>query len=410
MSASDKHRSQLGLVFLVMVLDVMGLGVLIPSAPFIIRPYGSQAILVSLVPGIYAGAQFVFAPILGSLSDRYGRKLVFEVSLVGSIIGYALFGLGGALWMLYLGRLISGICSGSIGTATAYICDVSKPETRAKNLTLIGMAYGLGYVVGPAIGGVLGQWNLRAPILVIALCSAVLLAVVRLRFHDVVALAPSEAGQKGLRTLDAVRRIASIPNLVAIFFVEAGFYLGFSGYNSTGGLYFIERFGLAPWQTGLLFVTSGIALAGVQASLVGILVKRLGEKGVVALGLTGTACGAVAAYFVPAVGLLFPVVFVMSAMAGMVFAPIGSLAIANAPENMKGVLSGLMTSLSSFAAVVGPILAGAAYDRVGAGTPYLFGAGIVLLALVLLTRVGSAPAPKPARDAMFDASLRVAGD
>ena len=216
MSASDKHRSQLGLVFLVMVLDVMGLGVLIPSAPFIIRPYGRRLSSSRSCPGSTRARSSSSRPSWSS-SDRYGRKLVFEVSLVGSIIGYALFGLGGALWMLYLGRLISGICSGSIGTATAYICDVSKPETRAKNLTLIGMAYGLGYVVGPAMGGVLGQWNLRAPILVIALCSAVLLAVVRLRFHDVVALAPSEAGQKGLRTLDAVRRIASIPNLVAIF-------------------------------------------------------------------------------------------------------------------------------------------------------------------------------------------------
>jgi DHA1 family tetracycline resistance protein-like MFS transporter len=182
--------------------------------------------------------------------------------------------------------------------------------------------------------------------------------------------------------------------------VETVFYLGFSGFSATGSLYFIDKFLLKPWQTGLLFCTSGVALALVQAALVGAMVRKRGEKVVVALGLTGTAMAAVGAYFVPVMPMVFPAIFILSSMVGMVFAPLGSLAILNAPEDKKGALSGVMTSLSGIAAVFGPILAGRAYDTSGKGTPYLFGAVVVLVGLLLLLfvkapRLGQATAVSP---------------
>src|SRR6185369_17014774 len=131
---------------------------------YIVREYNSDALTVSLLTVIYAAAQFVFAPILGRLSDRYGRRPVLLASVFGSAVGYFIFGIGGALWVLFLSRLIDGITGGNISTASAYIIDVSKPEERTKNFTLLGIAYGVGFILGPALGGVLGQWSLNAPV------------------------------------------------------------------------------------------------------------------------------------------------------------------------------------------------------------------------------------------------------
>src|SRR4029079_12236897 len=133
-------------------------------APFIVRRYSDNASMVTLLTVIYAAAQFLAAPILGRVSDRLGRRPVLLVCVLGSAIGYFIFGLGGALWVLFLSRLIDGVTGGNLSTAAAYIMDVSKPEQRAQNMTLLGMAFGLGFIVGPALGGLLGQWSVNAPL------------------------------------------------------------------------------------------------------------------------------------------------------------------------------------------------------------------------------------------------------
>ena len=143
-----------------MLMDIVGMSIIFPVAPYIVQRYSSDALMVTLLTVIYAGAQFFAAPALGKISDRVGRRPVLLVSVFGSAIGYFIFGIGGALWVLFLSRLIDGITGGNISTASAYIIDVSKPEERTKNFTLLGMAYGLGFILGPAVGGVLGQWNL----------------------------------------------------------------------------------------------------------------------------------------------------------------------------------------------------------------------------------------------------------
>ena len=388
----QSNSKQLGLVFSIMLLDVIGLGVLIPTTPFIIRPFSHAAIWVTLVPAVYAGAQFLFAPVVGILSDKYGRKPLLLFSLAGSVFGSLMFGLGGSLAVLYAGRLVSGIASGNISIATAYLCDVSDSRDRAKNLTLVGIAYGVGYVVGPALGGVLGQFNPRAPVLVIAVLSAVVLVWVNLRFRDFSRASTTSLSMKHeteTPIFPRMRELFANSSLILVLLVESTFYLGFTAFTSTGSLYFIEKFFLSPMQTGLLFLTSGLAMASVQAALVGPLVRRWGEKVVCAVGLAGTALTATAVFFVPVIALVYPTVFVLSGMAGLVFAPMGSLAVANAPEDQKGALTGFMTSISSLMAMVGPLLAGRIYDELGKGTPYLLGALFSVVSLALLARVAS---------------------
>src|SRR5512138_2307782 len=153
----------LRLIFFIMLMDIVGMSILFPVAPYIVQRYSDNALMVTMLTVIYAGAQFFAAPALGKISDRLGRRPVLLVSVFGSAVGYFVFGMGGALWVLFLARLIDGITGGNISTASAYIIDVSKPEERAKNFTLLGIAYGVGFILGPALGGVLGQWNVNAP-------------------------------------------------------------------------------------------------------------------------------------------------------------------------------------------------------------------------------------------------------
>jgi len=154
----------LRLIFFIMLMDIVGMSIIFPVAPYIVHRYSNDALMVTMLTVIYAGAQFFAAPALGKISDRVGRRPVLLVSVFGSAVGYFIFGMGGALWVLFLSRLIDGITGGNISTASAYIIDVSKPEERTKNFTLLGMAYGLGFILGPALGGVLGQWSLSAPV------------------------------------------------------------------------------------------------------------------------------------------------------------------------------------------------------------------------------------------------------
>lgn len=161
-------RRPLALVFVIMLLDVVGLTILFPVGAFLVRRYGGQAILVTLLSALYAGAQFCAAPLLGRLSDRFGRRPVLLASVLGSAAGYLLFGIGGALWVLLLSRVVDGLTGGNMSAATAYIADVSRPEERARNFSLIGMAWGVGLVLGPALGAVTGQIRLELPAFVAA--------------------------------------------------------------------------------------------------------------------------------------------------------------------------------------------------------------------------------------------------
>jgi MFS transporter, DHA1 family, tetracycline resistance protein len=154
----------LRLIFFIMLMDIVGMSIIFPVAPYIVQRYSNDALMVTMLIVIYAAAQFFAAPALGKISDRVGRRPVLLVSVFGSAIGYFVFGIGGALWILFLSRLIDGITGGNISTASAYIIDVSKPEERTKNFTLLGIAYGIGFILGPALGGVLGQWSLNAPV------------------------------------------------------------------------------------------------------------------------------------------------------------------------------------------------------------------------------------------------------
>ena len=157
------NKRSLALIFFVMLMDIIGITLLSPVAPKIVLEYSSSAVMVTMITVIYAAGQFFAAPLLGRIGDKVGRRPVLLVSLVGQALGYFIFGVAGSLWMLLLGRLIGGITSGNLSTSSAYIADISKPEERSKNFATIATAWSLGLILGPAMGGLLGQFNLRTP-------------------------------------------------------------------------------------------------------------------------------------------------------------------------------------------------------------------------------------------------------
>jgi MFS transporter, DHA1 family, tetracycline resistance protein len=385
-------KATLGLIFAILLLDVVGLSMLFPIAAYIVLRYSNDALMVTLLTVIYAAAQFVAAPLLGKLGDIYGRRPVLLISLLGSAIGYVIFGIGGALWILFLSRLIDGITAGNQSVAAAYIADVSTPEARAKNFTLIGMAWGIGLVIGPASGAVLGQWRLDAPAFIAAGLS---LLGALLGFFWLPESLPATQRQTiplrlgDLNPFGAIIAFAGKPDLGKLLLALCLFNVAFQGINSTEALFLIEKFAAQPWQIGALLVVAGATITLVQR-LVTPLVSRYGEQGIAQASLFLLALGALAICVAPTLWLIYPINMFRTMTSGLVFPTMGALMTNRVARREGGTLMGVTTALTSFMTILGPLWAGAVYDRVMPSAPYWMGAGVFVLAACMLMQT---PAP-----------------
>lgn len=389
LSEPARKKGALGLIFVIMLMDIIGLTVLSPVAPYIIKRYSSEALMVSMVTVIYAAGQFFAAPLMGKLGDRYGRRPVLLVSLVGQGIGYLIFGVGGALWILFLARIIGGITGGNLSTATAYIADISKPEERTKNFTLIGIAWSLGLILGPALGGVFSQLSLEAP----AYASAVLsFANVILGIFLLPESLPAERREttpmraRDFNPIVAIFEMARKPGLGWLLLVTCLFNFAFNGINSTGSLFMIDKFDAQSWQVGLLMTLSGVSLALMQFLFVQRLVKRFGEIRIAITSLTGQALGNLAVFFAPVFELIYPINMINSAISGFTFPTLTTLNTNRVQPREVGLLMGVTTGLGSLMNIIGPLWAGLVYDHVMVGAPYWMGAAIFVLAAAMLLK------------------------
>lgn len=398
----DQQATQrvLRLIFFIMLMDIVGMSIIFPVAPYIVQRYSQDALMVTMLTVIYAGAQFLAAPALGKISDRVGRRPVLLASVFGSAIGYFVFGIGGALWILFLSRLIDGITGGNISTASAYIIDVSKPEERTKNFTLLGMAYGIGFILGPALGGLLGQWNLNAPVYVAG--SIFLISAALVYFLLPESLPPNRRSKSPLRLNDfnpfaSVAQMLFKPGLGMILLIVALFNFCFDGVNSVMGVFIKNKFLTAPVTLGLLFVFVGVATAFVQGTLIQRLVPRYGEKRMALVGLLGSVLGWPLIMLTPALWMLFPVTFLQSGITGFIWATTGAMAAGWVQEDEQGQLAGVNVALAGLMSMLGPLWAGAVYDRITPNAPFWMGALILIVACLLLGRVkvGSLAQPQP---------------
>ena len=385
------RRSPLVLIFITVFLDLVGFGIVIPILPLYAERFGASPLVIGCLLGVYSAMQCLAAPLLGKLSDRIGRRPVLFVSLLGSAAGFLIMGLAHSLPLVFLGRMIDGITGGNISTAQAYIADVTPPEQRSRGMGLIGAAFGLGFIFGPAIGGVLGHYSLATPLLfAAALAAANALGVLfllpesltsELRAHPRAKLPVSEVFHH------ARRRQLSL--IITAYFVTT---VSFSLLTATYPLFTERRFGYGAIQNGGLFAMQGILAAIVQGLLLGWLVKRAGEK---RLAIAGALVLIFSMFTLPTsttTTMLFIATAGLATGHGLVAAPLNSMASQSVDAFAQGRVLGLMQSAASLARIVGPVLGGSLlqYDAVHVNTAhfgqtaYWTSGAIVLAALTLI--------------------------
>jgi DHA1 family tetracycline resistance protein-like MFS transporter len=382
-------KRALGLIFFIMLMDIIGITILNPVAPFIVRKYSDEALMVTMVTIVYAGGQFVAAPLMGKLGDRYGRRPVLLTSLAGQGIGYLIFGFSGSLGVLFLGRLVGGITGGNLSTAAAYIADVSKPEERSKNFALIGTAWSLGLILGPAAGGLFGQFSLQTPAYLAAVLS---ILNVLLGIFILPESLPKEKRDttpmrfRDFNPIESIFEMARKPSLGWLLLVTSLFNFAFNGINSTSALFVIQKFGAQTWQVSLLMMLAGGSIALVNTFLVPRWMPRFGEKTAGVASLLGLALFNTSIFFVPVLWLVYPLNMLVSGSSSFTFPSLTTLSIDCIPHREVGLLMGVTTAISSLMNIFGPLWAGLVYDHVMVGSPFWMGAAILVIAGLMLTR------------------------
>ena len=357
------NRSPLIIIFTTVFIDLVGFGIVIPVLPFYAEGtvFNATPRTVGILFASYSIMQLIFAPILGGLSDKHGRRPVLFLSIIGTGIGFLILGLADSIWMLFAGRILDGITGGNISTAQAYIADITTSENRAKGMGLIGAAFGLGFIFGPAIGGILSRWGIHVPFLfAAALCFAnSVLLYFRLpetitRDHP----ARNQAARgRGLKQLIESLKKPRLAFVLTIYFL---FIVAFSIMTTTFSFYTMFRFGYDAQHTGYLFAYVGIIAVIIQGGLIGRLVKRFGELPLV---IVGALCFAISLFAVPFVGpaagglaglLIGGGVFSMGN--SLATPALNSLASKSVGPAEQGVVLGVMQSVASLARAVGPLL------------------------------------------------------
>ncbi len=385
----EMNKRILAFLFTIVLFNFIGLTLLITVQAYIVREYNTTALAVSLLTVLYAVFQFLAAPFLGKISDRYGRRPVLLVCLVGSAIGYFIFGIGGALWVLYLSRIIDGFTGGNVSVTTAIVSDISPVKDRTKNLGVIGAAFGLGFIIGPVIGGFLGQISLAAPAYAAGIFS---LAAAIVGFFILPETLPKDKRIPDNLKLKDLNPLASIGKFLSrsmigvllVIFIIVNFT--FNGFTITFPVFVIDKFTIDPVDIGGLLFVSGIVIALVQGGLIGKMARVFGDKNLLISGTTILIAGLLLFSFADNFWLLYPVLAVISLGVGLITPTLNSQISKIVLPHEIGEVFGVSTALSSLTTIFGPLIAGILFDWVQPNAPYLGGAILLLIVLFLLIR------------------------
>lgn len=418
----ENPRRALAVVFAIVFVDLLGFGILIPVIPLYAESFGANEFVIGLLLASYSITQFVFAPILGRLSDERGRRPILLLSLLGSAIAWTLFGLAGSLFVLFATRLLAGAMGGNIATTQAYIADITPPEDRAKGLGLIGAAFGLGFVFGPALGGIFSSDAALAlaesilpsfvPISKFSLPSFVAAAIsvanLVLAFVVLPETRKSGEGEHDERSRLARLREAladpALSGLVVAFFL---FSLAFSGMESMFVLFTQDAYGYGPEMNGYVLAYVGVVIAIVQGGLVGRLTDRFGERRLAIAGAGLELLTLAALPFAPLLGAPLPTIGplsgallallgVLTALAvgnGLANVSLTTLVSKNASEDAQGGAFGLTQSAGSLARAGGPVLAGALYTAIY-WSPFVVG-GLLMIPILYVLVTAVRPTGEP---------------
>jgi MFS transporter, DHA1 family, tetracycline resistance protein len=379
------------ILFLIVLVDLVGFGLVIPLLPFYAVRFAASPQQVTLLLATFSLCQLFTAPLWGRLSDRVGRRPVLMASMLASALAYLWFGAASALWMLFAARALAGACAGNIAAAQAYIADITMPENRAKGMGLIGAAFGLGFIIGPALGGFLAgndpatadlakpAW-VAAGLSLLALCGVFVLLRESLPADRRAGAARSRFGA----ICGALRRPV-LSRLILTFFLVI---LAFAGMESTFALWAMRQFGWGPGQVGYVFAYVGVLSAVLQGGLIGRLTSRFGEERLLLCGLGLIAGGLVVLAATRGIPLLGVAVTGLSLGMGLTQPSLNSLISRRAGSDEQGEVLGVSQSVGSLARVLGPAAAGVLFGELGRASPFLWGAALVAAAWLVALSLG----------------------
>lgn len=385
------RKVSLAVLFLTVFIDLIGFGMVIPFLSFYAREYGASGVTVGAVVGVYSIMQFFFAPIWGRLSDRIGRRPVILISLATSCFGYLLFAVADSFTLLFVSRVIAGAGGASIVTAQAYIADSTTPENRARGMGLIGAAFGLGFILGPPMSGLLASVGLRqgmtGNLLPGAAAAALsLTALIIALFALVETRAPQVAVHRVVppqfdRTVwGGMARHAILVAIMTALFTTL---LAVAGMETSVTLFARDRFRFTQLDLAWFFLFMGVIVAVIQGGLIGRLVKLFGEKALVGIGTASFTIGLVLLPMVYRIGLLYVAALFVAIGQGLTYPAMTSLITRATPAAEHGSMLGLASSIGSLARFVGPIVSGILYDLAGAGGAFYGGAIFTLIAFAM---------------------------
>ena len=366
-------------------MDLLGYGIMLPLLPFYVRAQDGGAVIAGALSSLYAGMQLFAGPILGALSDRYGRRPVLLICLFGTSLGYLTLGLANTLPLIFFAVFIDGLTGGNLTTAYAYIADVTTSENRARGMGMVGAAFGLGLMAGPALGGLLSKYGLYVPAFT---ASAIAISNVIFGYFVLPESLPLEkrAVKPVSEMFNWTKQFASLFKqiniqklLIAMFLLN----LAFAGLQSNFPLYSNFRFQWTPTQNSFFYLYVGVCAVFIQGFLFGKVQPRFGEQRLTIFGLTLMAIGLVGMAFAPAAWMLYLAVTVVALGTGTSIPSLTALVSLRVSESEQGRLMGGTQTLLSLTNIFGPIIAGISFEAIAFSAPYWIGSVFALSALVV---------------------------
>jgi DHA1 family tetracycline resistance protein-like MFS transporter len=382
-------RARVGVIFFTVLIDLIGFGIVLPILPSFAERFGAGGLGYGAIIGVFSLMQFVATALLGKLSDRIGRRPVLLTTMIINAAGYTLFAFAGSYWILFLSRVVSGFAGGNISAAQAYIADITTPAERSRGMGMVGAAFGIGFSLGPAIGGFSAHYlGSSGPGLVAVALS--LANFVSAYFILPESLSHEHRVRRPLFDLGHIGEAIARPNLRAVLVVWALVPFAFAGYTVVLPLHAGAALGWTERELAILFTIIGVTAAAVQGYFFGRIVRRTGERVLVTVGTFGMALAIAVIPFLPSSAWLYAWTFVL-AFANSVFAPAATgLVSVYADPREQGTILGAAQAIAGLGRTAGPPVIGTVYDMVSGRTSFLLAAAIMVVA-----GVGAMALPPP---------------
>ena len=366
------------IIFLTIFVNLIGFGIIIPLLPFYAETFGASPIVIGLLFAVFSVCQLVAAPVLGDLSDRWGRRPILIFSLLGTVVSFVMLAMAHSIAMLFLARIVDGLSGGNISTARAYVADVTEPKDRARAYGLIGAAFGLGFIMGPALSGMLATVSYTAPIWAAAALTLVAAAMAWVWLPETVHRSNAGAGNP-LSYLPALLERPAIRRVLTVDFI---YWFAFSIFQTTFALFAARRFGFTASRTGYFMAGFGVLGAVIQGGFIRPIVKRTGDKPMFIAGVLFSIVGLVAASAAHSVTLfalaLVPLAFGM----GFSHPTVSSLVSRAGRGDEQGRVQGAASAVESLGRTLGPVWGNASLERYGEAMPFISGAAFLVLAAI----------------------------